>query len=145
MSDHSELIARLEAASEGTRELDAEIWMLQGFFRELSEKWQIPTSPKPTFVETWRTPGGRELSPFFEDGGIWDDRADVPPHYTTSLDAKLPGENIVEMTWHEVIEGEPLGEVCEAWHEDRDTGKRTLGQGNTEPLARRVAALKAHD
>ena len=130
MSDFTNLIERLEAAGEGSRELDAEIWFI------IEPQYLYQTDREGRWYHN-RT--GTVLTP------VW--TPDVgprgAPHCTTSLDAVLPWENITEMTWHEVVEGEALGEVCEAWHEDRKTGKRTLGQGNTEPLARRIAALRA--
>ena len=106
-----DLIARLEAATEGNWLLDSEI--AATISGRLDQDWKDPR---------------------WHDGG---------PRYTTSLDAKLPGENITAMAWFEVVPGEALGEVCEAWHEDRKSGLRTMGAGKTEPLARRIAALRA--
>lgn len=125
-SDMEDLIKRLEEATEGSRELDAEIALLVGYTHERQSRERRPW---------WRDPQGRRIG--FDS---WSDR---PPPFSTSLDAKLPWENIVEMAWHETVPGEPLGEVCEAWHLNRETGKRAMGAGHTEPLARRIAALKA--
>lgn len=135
-----ELIARLEAAEEGSRELDyavaevaladMEITYGRGDCRiTVAEAFAHQRKHKiysPEYV-------GRCISP------------DGLPHYTTSLDAKLPWENIEEVALHDVVEGEPLGTVWEAWHRDANTGKRTMGSGRTEVLARRVAALKARE
>lgn len=104
------LIAKLEQASEGNRELDVEV------------AWAIgrPGSQIPGHTN--------EI-----------------PHYTTSLDAKLPGENITQVALHDVVEGEPLGAVWEAWRTDPKTGHQTMGAGQTEALARRIASLKARE
>lgn len=119
------LIARLEAATEGSGELDLAI------FLELHPGWK----KKP-----WK-PRARRQAWFDENDNIqWS--ASVEP-YTTSLDAALPWENIEEVALHDVVEGEPLGCCWEAWHADPETGKRTMGAGWTEAIARRVAALKA--
>lgn len=90
----TDLIARLEAATEGSRELDKAIWL------------EIGESPMKLIL---------------------------CPHYTTSIDAALPGEDIhrVErvqsptVTWWKAYQG------------------IHIGQGKTEALARRIAALKA--
>lgn len=110
MTDHAELIARLEAAPEGSRELDRLIARHVGVGAALHN----------------------------DTSGI--SRA---LDYTTSLDAKLPGENIESVALDEVVEGEPLGTAWEAWHFDPETRRPTMGAGHTEVLARRVAALKA--
>lgn len=62
------------------------------------------------------------------------------PHYTTSLDAKLPWENIIRVEW--------LGhrKVWKAFQQpESDTTDFSLfiGEAKTEVLARRVAALRA--
>ncbi len=68
------------------------------------------------------------------------------PHYTTSLDAKLPGENIRGVSAPAPGEGweGTWREFWEAWHCNED-GKYFLGKGHTEALARRGAALKARE
>jgi hypothetical protein len=101
-----DLIAKLEAASEGSRELDEAIGeaLLNGRER----------NPKPY--------------------GAW---ADLQPEYSTSLDAGLPDERIVQVhgmqrgkvTAHALLPGEHFTTVA--------------AEGATEPLARRAAALKA--
>lgn len=57
--------------------------------------------------------------------------------YTTSIDAKLPGENIVQVVNY------PTG--SEARNLVEKTGETFIGVGSTEPLARRIAAMKARD
>jgi hypothetical protein len=87
------LTARLEAAPEGSRELDLKI-------RHAVEPYNFSN-----------------------------------PHYTTSLDAKLPWENIVAVNYEHVSGNwmaAHLGEKTVTW-----------GIGRTEPLARRIAALRA--
>jgi len=59
----------------------------------------------------------------------------VPP-YTQSLDAKIPGENIVFVK-HELRSAKWI-----AIHRE-PSGPLFIGIGNTEALARRIAALKA--
>ena len=99
MIDLSDLIARLEAATEGSRELDSEIADIVGY----------------------RHPNGLML---------W-------PRYTTSLDAKLPSENIVSCMWN--------SENWSALHDFGDDRPLVEGIGKTEALARRIAALKARE
>lgn len=57
------------------------------------------------------------------------------PHYTTSLDAAIPGENIILSLY------QPKRQAWTAVHRS-DRGD-IVGTGASEPLARRVAALKA--
>ncbi len=59
------------------------------------------------------------------------------PHYTTSIDAKLPGENIVEMSKHDG--------VYRVWHADEygEDGRQVKGEHKIEAIARRIAALRA--
>lgn len=66
--------------------------------------------------------------------------ADIP-HYTTSLEAKLPGENIVQVT-------APYLDTLQRglWTAQQLTDDdMIIGKGHTEALARRVAALKARE
>lgn len=83
MPNLSDLIAKLESASEGSRELDAEIW------------WHIG---KPTFAEKPnRDPEWWAANPHLDPDATWG--LPVPlleiieqklgPHYTTSLDSAL--------------------------------------------------------
>jgi hypothetical protein len=61
--------------------------------------------------------------------------AEAPP-YTTSLDATLPDENVVEVRRAD-------GGRWEALHRDVEhPSRRGLGVAATEPLARRLAVLE---
>lgn len=81
------------------------------------------------------------IKDYLESEGFKVSRDTIRP-YSSSLDAKLPWEKIEQVALHDCVEGEPLGTVWEAWHytESRDA---IMGQAATEPLARRLAALKA--
>ncbi len=108
------LITRLEQAPEGSRELDCEI--------------------HNALYDTRLFVSGSEVKNTNGIGEVWD--ADCP-HYTTSLDAKLPGENIRHVE-------SPLGtRRWEAWQCDGEGEIEAFGYGNTEALARRIASLKA--
>lgn len=107
---YDDIISALEAAEEGSRELDARIAECFGF---------IATKHKTEYGDWW-VEG--------ENG------QDVLPHYTTSIDAKLPGEDtacVINLDGHSV-----------AIARDGD-GKNHHGQGKTEALARRIASLRA--
>ncbi len=96
-----DLVRRLEAATEGSRELDSAIGKIVN----------LPTMTSREY-ERW-----------------------TPPHYTTSIDAKLPWENIIE-----VRQGKRWKAVqSEFWC----AKQHFVGMAQTEPLARRSAALKA--
>ncbi len=108
----SDIITQLEAAPEGSRELNEVLAKMVGTFRSERSKDEI---------------SGVHFGP------------DYSPPYTTSLDAKLPWENIVRVAIFEM-----KGKIkCDATHWDEATKTATLGTGHTEPLARRCAALKA--
>lgn len=75
---------------------------------------------------------------------IWDDELDRFPnmakHYTGSLDAKLPDENIIR-----VIMGQPdpkLPAQWVAWHLKPD-GDLSQGKARTEACARRLAYINS--
>ena len=107
----SDLIKRLEEATEGSRKLDEAIYVAIG----------CPYDDDPRYYA-------------FLHG-------DFPPLYTASLDAKLPWENIAHVhapDWHDA---KPPGR----WQAAVDVGEgcAVYGYGATEPLARRIAALKA--
>lgn len=109
------LIAKLEAATEGSRELDAEIWALE----PCVEPDCLP-DVKMRVIE--RMLGGGDDSEC--------------PHYTTSLDAALPGEDIVFMRLIHDGKGR--------WYEAQQSGSYSwTGKHKSEALARRIAALKA--
>lgn len=119
---HTDLIQRLEEATEGSRQADMEIADAIGWTH-------VP--PALSGPECWLDENGLTQA--------------MLPDYTTSRDAALPWENIEQVALHEVVEGEPLGTVWEAWHVDPETQRRTMGAGWTEAIARRVAALKARE
>ena len=112
---NDELIERLQEAPGGSRELDAHI--------------HLTSFAKPT-----------ALGIFYGDEG-WPDRThpSVPP-YSTSLDAALPGELITSMT-HDPVAG--------TYHAVNSTPcalgeyRLTSATAHTEPLARRIARLRA--
>lgn len=112
MTDLQALISKLEQVEEGGRELDLQI-----------ERMIVGSVPLH-----WRVgSGGVILSGF-------DDVSESVPRYTTSIDAKLPGENI-----HGT---QRLPGGWRAYHCDED-GNSAYAFAKTEPLARRLAALKA--
>lgn len=93
----TELIAKLEAATEGSRELDCCIayelgWRHNGF-RESGEIRSNEFKRIMDMAGHWHTPGDRfadilnkaEYRKGFDEGR-WPDE---PPHYTTSLDAAM--------------------------------------------------------
>lgn len=123
MIDRAELVAELDQAKEGTRELDCEI--------------HNSLTGRRCFVS----------GVFIKDtdgiGHLWD-ASDLVPHYTTSLDAKLPGETIIRVKMIAITTGNPWG--WEAVHSQdglANNSKYFVGRGHTEALARRIAALKA--
>lgn len=102
------LIERIEAAPEGSREMDAEI--------------------------------ARAAYPDLKQGGdgLWyisGTHVRIEP-YTTSIDARLPDENIVETKLK--LSGKWI-----AMH--ARNGVACNGEGHTEALARRAAALRARE
>lgn len=113
----TELIANLEAATEGSRELDGEIALTEGWTFQ-----KMKGDAKPY----WRKPGTV----------YYYMRADGPPRYTTSLDAALTGENIIDVRY-------VGGNQWMATHRDVAHNREFTGRGCTEALARRIAALKA--
>ena len=137
------LITKLEQASEGSRELDAAIWETQGYVRKKSRKWHIPTTPEKIYVDTWRTPSGKEIAPFYEDGGI--DPDDIPPHFTTSLDCAL---TLVPEGWGWLVEVWQREEswaqvVCRPKGSTKPSGIFEGAEAKSPALALCIAALKA--
>ncbi len=128
-----DLLSRLENAPEGSRELrelDCDIF-------NADPRYEIADRDRRTYVND-KGPFGRNVHN--------DVRLEVP-HYTTSLDAKLPGENITKVEApHDV--SFPENEKCNTmWratcvvNESEHPG--IFGYGHTEALARRHAALRA--
>ena len=113
-NNNDELIIKLEQATEGSRELDVMIF-------QTNPNWER------TDTKGWsKVAGGRN---------IVKDEA-FAPLYTSSLDAKPPGENIVR------VQFDPIENDWIAWHSSLEN-KSTRGIAKTEALARRVASLKA--
>lgn len=122
-----ELIAKLETAEAGARELDAEIAVAvrstDTASGQLVPDWAYSNFPM------WRARSDGRVEVVHTDGsgGLnW-----RPPAYTTSLDAKVPGEDIVK------VERLPDGLY---WATD---ARCDYAVARTETLARRAAALKA--
>ncbi|KKN90000.1 hypothetical protein LCGC14_0231120 [marine sediment metagenome] len=114
----SDIIAKLEKVPEGSRELDALVGKAIGYagLGEVSDQRAIEAV------------AAADRESILTIGEV-----------TTSLDAKLPWENIVRVAIFEM-----KGKIkCDATHWDEATKTATLGTGHTEPLARRCAALKA--
>lgn len=135
------LIERAKSAPEGSRELDAKIWASACKFEDftehgLAEGWEARFEAQED--------GSVYCYAFNKTSDEYHRQGRKPaPRFSTSLDAKLPGENIARVHkcdhggWiaeHEVgmtnLQGWPVGSLL-------------VGDGKTEPLARRAAALKA--
>lgn len=150
----SDLVARLESAPQGSRELDYLIFRTEPNFKE----WDLWAKKEAVMYRDGWTKGCNKPGSKSHIGPIKlrkrkeqainfynSQLEETASHYTTSLDAALPDENIESVALHDVVEGEPLGTIWEAWHINPETRRRTMGAGNTEPLARRAAALKAQE
>lgn len=114
--DKPSLLDRLQSASEGSRELDFEIYAAKENCKVFSTAhnwlWQMKAA----------------------DGRVRIVNAVDIPDYTTSLDAKLPGEDIVHV--YERSDGR--------WAAIQRHGEE-WADANTEVLARRCAILKAKE
>jgi hypothetical protein len=64
---------------------------------------------------------------------------DCPPSYSTSIDAAIPGEDIVRVEYSHKTE---MWTAVD-WKEEEI--KLTVGEAHTEALARRIAALCARE
>jgi len=114
-----DLLTRLQNATGPDRELDIDIHKTLG--------WEL--APPEAGCTWWN-----------EDGDTFNGDT---PLYTASIDAALPGENIERVSLHDLVEGEPLGTIWEAWHRCED-GRLVMGANrHSEALARRIAALRA--
>ena len=113
------LIEKL-AAEDGNRRLDSEVYL---HYTVAIPPGAEVYSPRPGTIG-WSVPRDQMLRRSAFD----------VPYYTTSLDAKLPWENIVKM--------HKRGFDRVAWHEDPD-GRWFVGQAKTEVMARRLAAMAA--
>jgi len=113
------LIERLEAATEGSRELDYLIHCALGWIDHDQGGW---TRGDETAGEGW-------------------------PLYTSSLDAALPGETIRMVEWADAYDadGNVTGKHWTAFH-FCDNGDVYAGSHPTsEALARRIAILRAKE
>lgn len=119
-----EIIAAMERGETG-RELDARIAVALGHEVVTIE---LPKG-HPAFKE-----GGSEFM-----AGPNGNRCEVPP-YTTSLDAKIPGEDIIKM---ELLELQPLGYPFGWYYTAQDKNASYEAIGPTEIAARRAAGLRA--
>ena len=128
----TDLIARLEAAPAGSRELDGHIALAAGWLVEFTETKE---SNVHWGFWKWTEPGLYGLSVDTEYHGQEFEVAPHVPHFSTSIDAKLPWEDIV------TVMKIPGGFVAE----HVENHQCFSGEAHTEPLARRIAALKARE
>ena len=128
----ADIIKTLEEATEGSRELDEEIYL-----------WLHPPEPELTEAEIEEArQAGKSI--------IRNCKFGLTPHYTTSLDAKLSWENIIMTTNCICTDGKvqwfavhlPL---FPSFVGPNGAVNTYQGEGATEPLARRIAALKARE
>lgn len=116
------LIEKVEAATVGSRELDAEIW----WWVDHKAAQGAHTSGVAFSNREWTEDEKRRKG----DAKV----KQLAPHYTTSLDAALPGENIVTVN-RQFRDGREVWQAVQAGQH--------VAYAPTEPLARRIAALKA--
>lgn len=133
-----DLIAALESAETGSRMLDVQL----AYFLSEATEGSDGGPANPRLPAKWHALGEFPAIAkiMLDEGFSWQSVCDVldceAPAYTTSLDASIPGENIVfvirsakRSRWgaiHKTAEG---GEI--------------FGWGATEALARRTAAMRA--
>ena len=119
-----ELISKLEAASGGSKELDAEIADAVGVASRSRRTASGKSKGREWFVDS--------------HGGVqtW---AQDPPPYTTSLDAAL---TLVPEGWTGII---PVsgGDDAWLWQSGGGAGRGVRVSGTTPALALTIAALKA--
>lgn len=113
MTDYADLIAKLEAATEGSEALD---WEILALFGNPSD--DIATCPRHMW--TGGAPAGYRPIPF-----------------SRSIDAALPGEDICRMVKIEDAKGRTWFEA------QQSGGYEWTGKHKYEAIARRIAALKA--
>ena len=140
-----DLIKKLEEVPKGSRELDS--FLADGL------DWHS-ANPEFAYVRYWRQFDPKNHSyesiswspPDDWGGGPWGTKL---PHYTTSLDAALPWESIVEAKLHESPDGdEPYWTALHCAPGQAFAGSTIQvyeGRGCTEAIARRLAALKAQE
>ena len=129
-------IAELEAATEGSHDLDRAVVIALG--------WTTGLTKHPNSREFPPFPRGKVTTVWFDENGIERGAAcferSIRP-YTTSLDAKLPGENIIMVSEQHAPEGQPCKWVAVQRYPKGTYGHAAIA--HTEPLARRIAALRA--
>ena len=123
---NADLIARLEAATEGSRELDAEIWC------HLESSWKHEGNGIISRTRDYSDKTGRRT------GGCYESLP-CPTRYTTSLDAALTliGEG-VEYTIS-TLYGVAVADVGL----NRDNPERGTRKDGNVPMALCIVALKA--
>lgn len=114
----ADLIARLEEATKGSRQLDEQIWCAAN-----DVEWPDAVSPSSTM------------------GRIH--REDVP-HYTTSIDAALTLVSAKSLWSVCDMEDGPIAQVLPPLPDGR-FGEVVSGEARTPPLALCIAALRAHE
>lgn len=137
-----DLATQLEAATEGSRKLDC--FLADGL------GWHS-ANPAFEYVRYWRQFDPKNHAyesiswspPDDWGGGPWGTKL---PHYTTSIDAKLPDENIVSVSWEDAYDwgGVVIGKHWVAVHFS-DPETYAGSHRTSEAIARRIAALKAMD
>jgi hypothetical protein len=164
MTGHADLIARLEAAAEGSRERRhqqpngrtnsawGDLVMTPSDLIGLLEAAIAPDPHLDAEIEaiirggvpayrcsdsTRRSYGPSVVFRVDDGSNIMEGDWYSAPSFSGSLDAALPGERIVMMSIQRPRPGQPP-----KWCAKND-GAREVGYGWTEVLARRIAALKA--
>ena len=93
MTARAALIAKLEAATEGNRELDAEIWWTTMGGEE--KKSRDPTG----YVSETVARKGRYFGVFYNSAETPPDKFDDAPRFTTSIDAALTLKRTHDIGW----------------------------------------------
>ena len=131
MTDLSPLIAKLEAATEGSRELDAEIWLF--------------VTPGATRKQSSYIHKATQIRCFIDETRQADGHLIIVPHYTTSIDAAL---TLVPKSTLWAVGQMEDGPFCRLVILNKDgsylDGAIESG-GSTPALALCVAALKARE
>lgn len=135
-----ELIVTLEQAEVGSRELSDEVLLACG--------WRVK-QPKDCGVLAQDGDcmgcGNKRGDKCVVPRSSWDWTPRERPDVTRSLDAALPGENIIHVVYRGFVPHPERIEQWEAAHAVIEDGKMIeclWGRAKTEPLARRIAALK---
>lgn len=125
MGKLDDLIARVEAASDRDRSIDADIARMEG--------WTF-TKMKGDRQEYWRKPGSTEY---------WDRRLDGPPAYTASIDVALALIERLLPGWDYGLdrdEGQYFATIAPV---GPTTAKGVQAEAKSQPLAIMLAALRA--